>query len=157
VLPEGLFATPFYLDAKQSQQHVREWLDRILENRKKNAAVGALWGDHDMLAPIEYGLIIVDYLKSTFVSTQGYIDPTRIVCYPQNAKRYNALKSAGLLTSQPPEYGVKCAAVKLPFTHAVCGYEDAANTQLQDWCDANFGLTAAERQAWSVWHRRLDG
>lgn len=71
VLPEGLFAPRFY-SKEHSEHHTKGWLNQILKARKYDPSLEALWGNHPHLAPVEYGLVVVDYQTDTVLSHQGY-------------------------------------------------------------------------------------
>ena len=163
VLPEGLFAAPFYVDLDASREHVRVWLKMILDNRKDNPEVEELWGGHNMLAPVEYGLVIVDYVTSTLVACNGYSNPTIIYAYPgrdedeDKHEKWCALESAGLLTELPATPSWRKARVKLPFEVFIHGSRDACDRSLQAWCEKNFGLSDGERAAWAEWCKNMEG
>lgn len=74
ILPEGLFDWPFYVPDK-SEGHTRTWLDKLLSNRKEDPELEKIWGEWNKLAPIEYGIIVIDYKKNGFLSLNGYTNP----------------------------------------------------------------------------------
>jgi len=74
ILPGGLFHHDFY-DPKTSEEYVRGWLKNILKNREEVPDVEELWGGWNKLAPVEYGLVVVDYKKSGIMSCNGYTNP----------------------------------------------------------------------------------
>lgn len=159
VLPEGLFAAPFYIDLDTSRKHVEVWLKNILANREENPDVDEAWGEHRLLAPVEYGLVVVDYVTSTLVSCQGFSNPAMFNYWgSDDDEKWSALEKAGLLLSirRGHRPGLKKAGIKLPFQHTIFGMEDGCNGALEGWCEENFGLSDAERAAWSEWYKRFE-
>lgn len=156
VLPEGLWAAPFYIDLDTSRAHTKAWLERLLKNRADNPEINDLWGGHDMLAPVEYGLVVVDYVTSTLMSAQGYSSPNWMARFdhdPDKVEKWEALERAGLLGDpmpwsdkfpQPPSRWIK-----LPFANVVCGDVDKVDATLQQWCEDALGLSDRERTAWA--------
>ena len=101
VTPTGLFSHEFY-DPKTSETHVRWWLKRILDNRKKDKEVEDIWGGWNMLAPVEYGLMLLDYKTKTMIAGNGYTDPCGIMAFPHNPAqvgKFIRLYEAGLLSN----------------------------------------------------------
>lgn len=160
VLPEGLAAAPFYVDLDASKAHVKAWLTMILEHRRKDPEVEAMWGGHDRLAPTGYGLVLVDYVTSTLISAQGYTNLTSVYAFGavRNAK-WRALSKAKLLYDRKV-HGLKPAGrddrmftwkVKLPFAHVISGDETTITPDTMAWCQDHIGLTAAEVAVWQAW------
>jgi hypothetical protein len=152
VLPEGMWAPAFYIDLDSSKRHVDAWLAMILENRRNDPDLESMWGGHDMLAPLCYGIVIVDYLTSTLISLQGYSSPNWIIG-THKPEKFAALEAAGLLTEFdrpiPKDWNAK--SIKMPFAHINIADCDAIDATTQAWCDENFGLTDAERMEWARW------
>jgi hypothetical protein len=162
ILPEGLCAAPFYIDADTSRRHTAEWLDRLLANRAADPGLEDMWGGHDMLAPLSYGLVVVDYVTSTLVSMQGYcsLDEMYLPGRTDEAKaeKWEALEKAGLLGPPERDYppAWKAASIKTPFTHVMVGDSCHIDTTLQAWCEQNFGLSDRERVMWATWFKDRD-
>jgi hypothetical protein len=76
VLPGGLFAPPFF-QPKKAEPHVKQFVARLLENRRLNPDVESLWGGHHELSPVEYGVVVVDFQTKTVISHNGYCAVTR--------------------------------------------------------------------------------
>jgi hypothetical protein len=158
VLPEGMWAPAFYIDLDSSKRHVDTWLQTILDNRKKDPDLEEMWGGHDMLAPIEYGLVVVDYVTSTMISLQGYSGPDWII-KSHKEEKWAALEAAGLLTTDgrmrldgmPAHWEAR--NIKMPFANLVIADVDEITDKTQTWCEENFGLTDAERAEWAAWFK----
>lgn len=156
VLPEGLWAPAFYIDLDSSKRHASAWLTTILEGRKKDPVLEEIWGGHNMLAPIEYGIVLVDYVTSTMISLQGYSSPDWII-KSHREEKWAALDKAGLLKTDgripleemPAHWEAR--HIKMPFTHLVLGDVDEITAQTQAWCEGNFGLSDTERAEWARW------
>jgi hypothetical protein len=73
VLPVGLFGADFY-DEATSEEHVKSWQTNLVKHRKadKSGDLEKLWGGHHMLAPLEYGIIVIDFRTKQVISAQGY-------------------------------------------------------------------------------------
>lgn len=177
-LPDGLWTASFYVDLDTSRKHAEQWLDRLLENRRQDPALEELWGGHNMLAPLEYGLVVVDYVTSTIISTQGYSSPNWLInwaSHPKGGKtptrddlvalaledqvdKWKALDAAKLLVRPGPwpEEIRESAYVKLPFAHEIIGDVNKIDATLQAWCETNFGLSDAERAEWAAWFTEHD-
>lgn len=160
-LPEGLFAAPFFIDPDSSKRHVDEWLKKLVARRKTNPELEEIWGGWNMLAPVEYGLVIVDYVTSTIVSCQGYcgVDYVYSVEHdPDKQAKYDALEKAGLLIipgkrNFPAHW--KAADIKLPFANSILGDVSECNEVLLEWCERHFAMTDDERAVWSEWLEEL--
>jgi len=100
VLPEGLWASEFY-GPKKSEKHVRQWLSQVDDNRNRNPGIRSLWGDWNLLAPLEYGIVVIDYKTNEFASFNGYSSPDKseTFSFPPRLKKYLAMHDAGLITS----------------------------------------------------------
>lgn len=154
VLPDGLWAADFYIDADTSKRHAQTWLDQLLAHRRANPTIEELWGGHNMLAPVEYGIVLVDYVTSTLLSAQGYSAPDWLIRFEsegfeERRDKWDALQRAGLLTEPGPwpEERWRSAWVKLPFKDVRCGDIDAIPAALT-WVSENFTLSAEEKAAW---------
>lgn len=162
VLPEGLFAAPFYVDLDSSKQHTSAWLEKLVARRKTDPELEEVWGGWDKLAPIEYGLVVVDYVTNTLVSCQGYSGVDYVYCHEYNTdkmEKYDALEKAGLLIVPsrrdfPAHW--KAADIKLPFANTIIGDYDRCDEILYGWCDRHFTLTDEERDAWMEWFAARD-
>lgn len=98
-LPNGLFNKDFYIKDR-SEQHTRGWLMKVLGGRALEKDLEELWGNHHMLAPVEYGLVIVDYRTGTVVSCQGYTSVDREYTFshdPDQADKFVELHRRKLL------------------------------------------------------------
>lgn len=162
VLTEGLFAADFYRDLDTSRDHAKTWLAQLLAHRTREPDLAKLWGSHNLLAPIEYGIVIVDYVTSTLVSAQSYTDVATVYTFKDDPpdEKHAALDAAGLLTLVP---AMKTPAsmifwrITLPFAHVQNGEQEALVTPaLLAWCETNFGLSEAERVAWDAWFAERD-
>src|SRR5262249_16468076 len=101
------------------------WLQKVLQERKIDVRLEKLWGSHRMLAPYDYGIIVLDYMNNVFISAQDYTSPTNIVRWeddPEKIVKWDALQKADLLCnvqtfreSGPFVAGASSATVKLPF------------------------------------------
>lgn len=152
ILPYGLWAAPFYVP-ETSEAHAWAFLQTLLENRRQNPEVEAVWGGHNMLAPIEYGIVIIDYKTSTLVSAQGYSSPHHIFGRhredPDVNEKWVGLEKAGLLGASVGPSGWEMTEIRLPFTHTKISDVDAFDTDdLQRWCEENFDLSDKEKAEW---------
>lgn len=163
VLPDGMWAAPFYVDLETSKRHVDQWLSELLANRATDPDLEEMWGAWNMLAPLQYGLIVVDYVSSTLISLQGY-SSVDVIYYPttdaglfsEKEEKYAALEQAGLLITpsrRPMPTGWKTADIKMPFARVVSADTDAIDADCQKWCEDNFGLSDDERKAWAEWFK----
>lgn len=152
-LPCSLFAAPFY-DPKTSEAHTRAWLH----------ALDAEWGpsrpadsQHDLLAPFDYGIVIIDYAKKFLVNAQGYYDVDRTFVYGDHSsptfreyyEKWSALKRAGRLYHFEKSNDGEMARIKLPLSLAACW--DGLNVDLYKKIAARFVLSPAERATWRKW------
>lgn len=88
VLPHGLFVPEFFAsDADVSRRHVEKWIAAIDEHRAAEPEVAEVWGWHKLLAPVEYGLVVVDFVSRTLISHQGYTDPVNRFAYSESSAR----------------------------------------------------------------------
>lgn len=102
VLSEGLFAADFYRDLDTSRNYTKTWLAQLLAYRAEDADLEDRWGGHNLLAPIGYGIVLVDYVTNTFISAQGYTNPGALFVFTGFPNpRHVALAAAGLLTHVP--------------------------------------------------------
>jgi hypothetical protein len=164
ILPYGLWAAPFYADLDTSRRHAESWLDKLLAHREADPELEDLWGGHDKLAPLGYGLVLVDYVSSTLISTQGYAWPDRIIRFgpppscserdrdPDLNEKWAALEAAGLLGASEDHGDMVIRQIKLPFETVIVGNESAITPSLEERCDGLFGLSADERSAWARWY-----
>lgn len=152
VLPEGLWAAPFYIDLDTSRKHTEQWLENLLEHRRRDPELEEMWGGHDTLAPLGYGLVIIDYVTSTLISAQGYSSPDWMIRFddPDKLEKWDALEKAGLLGESPSFWRRPPEArnIKMPFADVRCTDVDKIDTAMQQWCEENFGLSDAERAVW---------
>jgi len=156
VLTEGLFAADFYRDLDTSRNHAKTWLAQLLAYRAEDTDLEDLWGGHNLLAPIGYGIVLVDYVTNTFISAQGYTNPGALFVFTTSpSPRHAALAAAGLLTrvpAPPCQSDMTIWRITLPFAHVQNGEPDTIITPaLMAWCETNFGLSEAERVAWDSW------
>lgn len=163
VLPDGLWDVPFYVDLDTSRKHAETWLDAILENRRANPEAEAMWGKHNMLAPIGYGIVIIDYVTSTLISAQGYSSPARVGVYDR--AKFAAIRRAGLVDQSRDARHmivgdtsrVRSYDIKMPFSTVRCGLENTINAEMQAWAEEHFGLSDAERDAWQKYIVEIEG
>lgn len=161
-LPVGLFAVDFY-HKDRSAAHTWAWVQKLLENRRHDPRIEAVWGGHNMLAPIEYGIVVVDYVTSTFVTAQGYSSGTSVwyadACDPDldegRTTKWAELNAAGLL-SNVRTFGSNrlrqhVADVRTPFDTVISGDRDIITPELLTRLGAIFTLTEAERACWATW------
>lgn len=153
ILPEGLWAAPFYVDLDVSRAHAKTWLETLLARRRADPELEEMWGGHNMLAPLGYGIVIIDYVTSTLVSDQGYSSVDEMYSHghdPDKEEKWTALEKAGLLIPSKRDYPNhwKAAGIKLPFANVVVGDGDKINETLMNWCISNFGLSDEEVAEW---------
>lgn len=163
VLPVGLWAAPFYVDLDTSKAHTWTWLQAILENRRQDPALEEIWGGHDMLAPLGYGIVVIDYVTNTFISAQGYSDPAIAFRWGHDSlhvDKWDALNEAGLLEEDPALalYGADARArrIKMPFATVGRGGMDAIDDNMQKWAEDNFGLSDQEKAEWQAFMHEYD-
>lgn len=99
ILPKGLFGWKFFVK-EESEKYAREFMTQILENRKKNKDAEELWGGWNKLAPVEYGQIIIDYMKKKVVHFQGYtgVDSDHVVGFDHGSmEKFLELHDRGLV------------------------------------------------------------
>lgn len=162
ILPEGLWDTPFYIDLDTSKRHTKTWVQSVVENRRLKPGLEEMWGGHNMLAPLGYGLVVVDYVTSTLIAANGYSHPDHMMRWKHDADKiakWDALSAAGLLV-QPGPWGVRedppNAYIKSPFqTNTNCDTNEI-NGAMMRWADDNFGLSDAEKAAWATWFKERD-
>jgi hypothetical protein len=161
ILPDGLWAAPFY-DPARSQRHAWTWLSRVLRSRSKDPQLEAMWGGHNKLAPLGYGIVIIDYVSSSLISAQGYSHPDRVHLFkhdhehhPERVRKVKALERGGFLGETeedlPPSMGAW--VVKLPFRHVRVGDVDLIDEELAQWAHDTFGLSDEELAAWTDYIR----
>jgi hypothetical protein len=98
VLPNGLFAAPFY-NKRTSQRHVKKWLSELLAHRKSNPKLEELWGDWNMLAPVEYGVVVIDYKDNFLISAQGYNSPHSMHISDMDTEKFVKLYPMGIISN----------------------------------------------------------
>lgn len=163
ILPNGLFDSPFYdPDLSVGIAHSRQWLSSLLEARRTDPEVGDMWNGIGMCAPYGYGIVIVDYVTSLFISIQGYTDPTKIVTFgdddPYNLDKWRDLQLLGVLQEQawdPPNPPArwKVARLTLPFNTTIVGDEGLLSQEIVDLVDRSLGLSGEERAYWESFIR----
>lgn len=163
ILPYRVWDAPFYAP-ETSEAHISAFLDELLENRRVNPEIETLWGCHHKLAPVEYGLVVIDYKTGTFISAQGYSRPDRLYGY-NNATadsdaelKRRALERMGLLgeSIKPDIPGRFFYHVKLLFNYCVVGDEVCLMQDgIEAWCQAHFVLSAREVAAWNEYKESL--
>jgi len=149
VLPEGLFDAPFY-DPDKSKAHAKAWLKKLLARRSKSKDLEEMWGGHDMLAPLGYGLVVVDYVTSTLVSGQGYTSPNKAFYFGNEMPdKWRKLDKKGLLVNQVHLIkDMHYADIVMPFKDVRRGDWDMLDEALMDETDKMLGLSLKEREAW---------
>lgn len=161
LLPYGLFAPEFYVDPDTSRRHVRSWLELLLSNRRECPELERMWGLHGMCAPVDYGIVVIDYVSHSFVSAQGYSYP-HLICLFEfeeagsgKLDKWRALEAAGLLLNvrKEPDLGFRLteADIRMPFEHVQSAEEGLIDPAMVDWADRTLGLSDKERAAWGRW------
>jgi len=157
VLPEGLWAAPVYLNTESSKAHTRTWLSNLLKHRQEDPDLEEIWGGHNLLAPLQYGLILIDYVTDTLISANGYSSPDWMIDWkrdydPGETEKWNTLSAAGLLKFPGPwpdgEFSKPNAYITMPFKNVICVDANEINEAMMQWCDENFGLSAEEKEEW---------
>lgn len=152
VLPDGLFAPPFFV-RRASEGHARRWLANILKNRDEAPEIGKLWGSSPLLAPVEYGLVVVDFKTKTVLSHQGYSNPFQRYYIPRfSGKSPAAWRARGVRVRDISERRMGNGRKDVTFSvvsfwkqnvSLMCG---AATRRAVK--QLGFTLTAAERKQW---------
>lgn len=162
VLPTGLWAAPFY-DPDKSAEHAWSWVQQLLAHRATEPVLEQLWGDHNMLAPIQYGIVVIDYVTSTLISAQGYSSPDWMTRWPHDedcCEKWDALEKAGLLGDCVPFFSDALQHptryIKMPFKHVLVKDVDGITPTLMKAIDEEMGLSDAERAAWEEFIKELD-
>lgn len=159
-LPDGLWTAPFYIDIDTSRVHAKTWLT----HRATDPDLEAMCDDWNMLAPLEYGLVLIDYVTSTLISAQGYSSPNSIF-RPKDARphthdlfgnkiaTWDALSLAQLLTEspRPGPPSMLHADIKMPFKNVLVTDEHDVTPEMQAWVEKTYGLSDAEKTAWGEW------
>lgn len=156
VLPEGLWAPEFYIDLDTSRAHSKKWLDQILAARRDDPEIEAMWGGWNKLAPLSYGIVIVDYVTSTLVSAQGYSSPDWII-KDHKPEKWAALEKAGLLgETWDTRYPRENRRITLPFKDVRISDVDGVTEDMLMWAHNTFVITAHERIEWLVFIEERD-
>lgn len=157
VLPDGLFDAPFY-DPATSEAHAWGWIEEILANRAEEPEADDLWGSWGKLAPIDYGIVVVDYVSKSAFSFQNYCSLTGMHRFDwDNGRKWRKLKRQGLLRKEKrirlrrgKMYVAKINASKV-FSTVECADQTDITRKLQDKLSSLFPLTADEQAAWDEW------
>jgi hypothetical protein len=163
-LCEGIFGAAFY--TRDSETHARTWLTKLLARRGPAEADLAA---HMFLAPVEYGLIVVDYLSSTVYSDQGYYRPTHAFripncyqceyhggCCPTDA-RFDALQAAGLLYGGKRSESLEDAQIDTSTFATFLAEDGQIDRDAFDWIRSLFEISFEEATIWRAWiGRRSD-
>lgn len=164
VLPTGLWAAPFY-DPDKSAEHAWAWVQQLLEHRAQVPNLERMYGDHNLLAPISYGIVVVDYVTGTLISAQGYSAPDWIIRWPhdeEGCEKWDALEAAGRLGDPVPWWSKRDDApyearyIKLPFKNVLIKDVDGITPVLMKALDEEMGLSDAERAGWEEFIKERD-
>lgn len=156
-LPDGLFNAAFY-DPATSEDHAKQWIEALLTNRAEDPEVAEMWGSWGKLAPVGYGIIVVDYVSKTALSFQNYCSPTHIHCFDShNRRKWRKLKKRGLLRKEKRirlrRGKMRVAKIDASGTFPTIQSAESNGITRKVYRDLAglFQLTADEDAAWEKW------
>jgi hypothetical protein len=112
-----------------------------------------------MCAPVDYGIVMVDYVSRSFVSAQGYSWPHQISLFhfeeregSDKLDKWRSLEAAGLLENVRSQLADQREAdIRMPFEHTRCLTDQPIDSAMVEWADRTLGLSDEERALWNAW------